>query len=75
MNDSSLTVTIVLFTAAIAFVVAKVAPLLRNDERKCPPCEPTSSRSPWLIKWGTISIRRREEIEENIQGIMPPEQK
>ncbi len=76
MTEYSLTLTIVVFTAIIVFVVAKVAPALRNEDPQCPPCPPCPpSPEPWRFLGGTISIKRKQEIEENYQGFMPPEGK
>lgn len=76
MNDS-MTFAVIVFTAVIAFIVAKLAPELFKQEKKCPPCPPapTPKPDPWRFLGGTISIKRKQEIEENYQGFMPPEGK
>lgn len=73
MNESSMTFVVVVFTAVVALIVAKLAPALQKEEKKCPPCPPAPKPDPWRFLGGTISIKRKQEIEENYQGFMPPE--
>lgn len=74
MNDS-MTFAVIVFTAVVAFIVAKLVPQIREQEKKCPPCPPPPKPDPWRFLGGSIWIRRRQEIEENYHGIMPPEGK
>ncbi len=73
MNDSALTLIIVVFTAIIAFVVAKVAPTLQEEEKKCPPRQEQFSF--WRLLRGTMLIRREQITEELFEEIPPPKGK
>ncbi len=77
MNESSMTFVVVVFTAIVALIIAKLAPALHKEEKKCPPCPPcpTPQPNPWRFLGGTLSIKRKQEIEENYHGFMPPEGK
>lgn len=71
MNDSTLTMTIVVMTFLVAFVVAKIAPALQKEEQKCKP----GPEPRWRLLGGAVSIRHKEKIEESYQGFVSPEGK
>jgi hypothetical protein len=72
MNESSLTLTLVVFTAAIAFVVAKVAPALLKEEKECPPPQRSTF---WRLLQGKMLIRREQVSEEWFEEVLPPKGK
>ncbi len=72
MDDSLNTVTIVVVTAVIAFIVVKFAAALGPKDSECPPPD---GPKPMRVKWGSIFIRRTEFIEENIHGEIQPDRK
>lgn len=72
MNDS-MTFAVIVFTAVIAFIVAKVAPALHKEEPQCPPSG--QSFSFWRLIQGTMRIRREQVTEEWFEEISPPKGK
>lgn len=72
MNDS-MTFAVIVFTAVIAFIVAKLAPAMHKEETQRP-----QSGQPfrfWRLIQGTMRIRREQVTEEWFEEIPPPKGK